>query len=361
MLSCVDEILKSECLSRSEIIRLLHAQGEERTKLFTCAAEVKQKYIGNKVYFRGLIEYSNLCAKDCLYCGIRRSNKQIGRYTMTENEVLEAVQYAYQEKYASLVLQSGEINTPSFIDTITNILLKIGTITHHSMGITLSLGEQSNETLYRWKEVGARRYLLRIETSNVELYRKIHPQNKSHDFYQRLNTIKSLREANYQVGTGVMVGLPFQTVEDMADDLIFFREMDVNMVGMGPYIEHTDTPLYQYKDSLLPLSERFDLTLKMIAILRIMMKDINIVASTAMQTIDKIGREKALLVGANIVMPNLTPKKYRENYLLYENKPCLDEEAYQCKNCLEARMRLIGCKIGYGEWGDSKHFENKKN
>jgi biotin synthase len=272
---------------------------------------------------------------------------------------LEAVRYAYEEKYASLVLQSGEISTPFFVDKITDMLLKIGEITHNSMGITLSLGEQNYETLQKWKNAGAQRYLLRIETSNSELYRKIHPQNQLHDFYQRLNTIKLLRDANYQVGTGVMVGLPFQTIENMAEDLLFFQELDVDMVGMGPYIEHKDTPLYQYRDSLLSLLERFNLTLKMIAILRIMMKDINIVASTAMQTMDKMGREKALLVGANIIMPNLTPRKYRGSYLLYENKPCIDEEAHQCKNCLEARMHLIGCKIGYGEWGNSKHFEKR--
>jgi biotin synthase len=355
----VDKILESKRLSKSEIMALLQTEGEEQRKVFACASEVKKQHTGNKVYFRGLIEYSNLCAKDCLYCGIRKSNKNIVRYTMTEDEVLEAVRYAYREKYASLVLQSGEISSPFFIDKITNMLYRIGEITHHSMGITLSLGEQNEETLYKWKEAGARRYLLRIETSNAELYGKIHPNNKLHDFYQRLNTIKSLRKANYQAGTGVMVGLPFQTIENLADDLLFFRDLDVDMVGMGPYIEHTDTPLYQYRDSLLPLLERFNLTLKMIAILRIMMKDINIVASTAMQTMDKMGREKALLVGANIIMPNLTPKKYRENYLLYENKPCIDEEAHQCKNCLEARMRLIGCEIGYGEWGDSIHFENR--
>jgi biotin synthase len=359
MSSRVDEILKSEHFSKSEIMELLRTQGEEQTKLYAFASEVKQRYIGNKVYFRGLIEYSNLCAKDCLYCGIRQGNKNIVRYTMTEKEVWEAVRYACEEKYASLVLQSGEISSISFINRITNILSEIGKITNNSMGITLSLGEQSYETLLKWKDVGARRYLLRIETSNPDLYRQIHPRNKLHDFEQRLNTIKSLRKLDYQTGTGVMVGLPFQTIEDMAGDLLFFRDLDVDMVGMGPYIEHKDTPLYQHKDLLLPLSERFNLTLKMIAILRIMMKDINIVASTAMQTMDKMGREKALLVGANIIMPNLTPKKYRENYLLYENKPCIDEEAHQCKNCLEARMRLIGCQIGYGEWGDAKHYENR--
>jgi biotin synthase len=156
-----------------------------------------------------------------------------------------------------------------------------------------------------------------------------------------------------------MIGLPFQTISDLADDLIFFRDFDIDMAGMGPYIEHEDTPLYQYRNELLPLRERFLLSLKMVALLRIMMKDINIAATTAMQTIDPQGREKALLIGANVLMPNLTPVKYRQSYLLYQNKPCLDEEAGECKSCLEARIALAGDEIGFGEWGDSKHFKKR--
>jgi biotin synthase len=156
-----------------------------------------------------------------------------------------------------------------------------------------------------------------------------------------------------------MIGLPYQTLTDLADDLVFFRELDIDMAGMGPYIEHAETPLFPLKEQLMPLKDRFDLSLKMVACLRIMMKDINIAATTAMQTIDPQGREKALMVGANVIMPNLTPVKYREGYLLYENKPCLDEEASECKSCLEARIRIAGGEIGYGEWGDSRHFRKK--
>ena len=201
---------------------------------------------------------------------------------------------------------------------------------------------------------------MRIETSNRDLYAKLHPNDSKHDYDQRLNCLKTLKKLNYQVGTGVMIGLPFQTLDHLADDLLFFRDFDIDMCGMGPYIEHEHTPLFQYGDQLLPLTERFDLSLKMIALLRIMMKDINIAATTAMQTIDPQGREKALKVGANIIMPNLTPIKYRESYLLYENKPCLDEEASECQKCLEARIHIAGDTIGYGEWGDSKHFRNRK-
>jgi len=173
--------------------------------------------------------------------------------------------------------------------------------------------------------------------------------------------IEDIQKAGYQTGTGVMIGLPFQTIENLADDLLFIKRMDIDMVGMGPYIEHEDTPLYAFRNLLMPKEDRFKLSLKMVAILRILMKDINIAATTAMQAIDKLGREKALKVGANILMPNLTPLQYREGYLLYEDKPCIDEEAEQCKTCLEARIHLAGDDIGFGEWGDSKHFTKRKN
>jgi len=207
-----------------------------------------------------------------------------------------------------------------------------------------------------WFNAGAHRYLLRIESSNEELYYKIHPKNRQHDFKTRLKALHDLQETGYQTGTGVMIGLPFQTFEHLADDLLFFKDFDVDMIGMGPYIEHTETPLYQHRHELLPLEERFMLTLKMIAILRIMMKDINIAAATALQAIDPVGREKAIKVGANIIMPNITPTINRENYQLYENKPCIDEGADECTNCLGARIAISGDDIGYGEWGDAPHF-----
>ncbi len=162
-----------------------------------------------------------------------------------------------------------------------------------------------------------------------------------------------------QFRTGVMIGLPFQNTGHLADDLLFMRKFDVDMVGMGPYIEHPDTPLYQFRDQLLPIKDRFDLALKMVATLRILMKDINIAAATALQAIDPLGREKAVKVGANIIMPNITPGKYRNDYALYENKPCVDEEPEECKNCLDVRIKLADGEIGYDEWGDSKHFHKR--
>ncbi|MEI7664033.1 MAG: [FeFe] hydrogenase H-cluster radical SAM maturase HydE, partial [Bacteroidota bacterium] len=316
-------------------------------------------YVGRKVYFRGLIEYSNFCNKNCYYCGIRAGNSRYARYQMTAGEVMEAVDYALVNDYASIVIQSGERTNKAFVSGIESLLKNINRHSSGKIHVTLSLGEQTEETYKRWFDAGAHRYLLRIEVSNPVLYSKLHPDNLKHDYQRRLGALKTLRRVGYQVGTGVMIGLPFQKLDDLVDDLLFFREFDIDMAGMGPYIEHMDTPLYQYREQLLPLKERFDLSLKMVAILRIMMKDINIAATTAMQTIDPQGREKALMVGANVIMPNLTPVKYRQDYLLYENKPCLDEEAEECKSCLEARIHMAGDTIGYGEWGDSKHFSER--
>lgn len=358
-MNSIDKILSKELLNFDDILYLLNTQGEERRKLFEKSHEIKNRFVGNKVYFRGLIEYSNICSKDCYYCGIRKSNKKVDRYKITQQEVLEAVKYAYDNGYASIVLQGGELSSDNFAFEIELLLKSIMKITNNKIGITLSFGEQSKETLMRWKNAGARRYLLRIETSNKLLYSKIHPNNKKHSFENRLQSINLLRECGYQVGSGVMVGLPFQTLEDLARDLLFLQDIDVDMVGLGPYIEHEETPLYSYSNQLWDKQVRFDLSLKMIAILRIMMKDINIAATTAMQAIDKIGREKALKVGANIIMPNLTPVKYRENYLLYEDKPCIDEDAEECKSCLEARIKFSGNEIGYGEFGDSLHYKRR--
>jgi len=352
----VEEILQKPVFDRGDLVALLKSEKKEMELIFRKAAEVKKEFVGNKVYFRGLVELSNICSKNCYYCGIRRGNKVVDRYFVTEDEVLEAARYALENGYGSMVIQSGERTDKVFVSKVTKLLEKIKVQSSGKLGITLSMGEQTEETYKCWYEAGAHRYLLRIESSNPELYYKIHPNDARHSFEYRLNALRLLRKTGYNVGTGVMIGLPFQTVDDLAGDLLFFREMDIDMAGMGPYIEHKDTPLYQYRNLLMPKSERFYLSLKMVAILRIMMKDVNIAATTAMQTLDKQGREKALKVGANIIMPNLTPVKYREGYLLYEDKPCINEEASECKNCLEARIHIAGDEIGYGEWGDSKHF-----
>ena len=353
------EILLQNDFSRDDLVTLLLAEGEERQQLFHRAQSVKRQTVGNKVYFRGLVEFSNICAKDCLYCGIRKSNEKVLRYDLTDDEILESCRFSWENRFGSVVLQSGENTSPTFVNRVNLLVRKIKEISNGELGITLSCGEQTPETYRMWRESGAHRYLLRIESSNPDLYRKIHPENELHSYNKRLQALKDLKAADYQVGTGVMIGLPFQTPEDLANDLLFLKQLDVDMVGMGPYIEHEDTPLFEFRSLLKTKQERFDLALKMVATLRLLMPDINIAAATALQAIDPAGREKALTVGANILMPNLTPCDYRKEYQLYEDKPCLDEDAELCRNCLEARIELAGCEIGYNEWGDSKHYLRK--
>lgn len=357
----ISEIIENEDFTIKNITRLITAKGTERATLLKSSAKVKKEYVDNITYFRGLIEISNNCMKNCLYCGIRKDNKFTKRYFLSDDEILDAVKYAYQNNYASIVLQSGENTSKNFTDRIANLLLKIQKETDNKLGITLSLGEQSYETYKLWRECGAKRYLLRIESSNPDLYYKIHPFDINHNFENRVQCLRHLKELDYQVGTGVMIGLPFQTATDLANDLLFMKKIDIDMCGMGPYIEHQETPLYEFKDTLLPQQERFDLTLNMIAILRLMMKDINIAATTAMQSIDKLGREKAIMVGANVIMPNVTPGRYRDDYDLYENKPCTDEDAADCLNCVEARIAIAGDKPGLGVHGDSLHYRNRIN
>jgi biotin synthase len=360
MQNSVSHILEKGSFTREEIIRLLGVEGEERSLLFKKSSEIKEKHVGNKVWFRGLIEFSNVCGKDCLYCGIRKGNKNLTRYNLSDEEILAAAKFAYDNKYGSIALQSGELENDYFAVRIENLIHRIKELSEGELGITLSVGEQEPEVYQRWYDAGAHRYLLRVEATNEELYRKIHPDNAKHDFKRRLSCLKSLQDIGYQTGTGVMIGLPFQTPEDLADDLIFMQNFNIDMCGMGPYIEHADTPLFKHSTSLMSLRERFDLSLKMIALLRIMMKDINIVAATALQAIDPVGREKAIKIGANIIMPNITPGKYRDNYKLYENKPCTDDSAEDCQSCLEARISLADAEIVYGEWGDSKHYTRRR-
>lgn len=353
-------MIKKTKLEKSDILAMLDARGEDRKTLLEYASLVKNKYVGRKVYFRGLIEFSNICNKNCYYCGIRKGNHNVSRYTLSDDEILDAAKFAFENNYGSVVLQGGELSSPQFTLRIERLVREMKRLSGSTLGVTLSLGEQSSETYMRWFESGAHRYLLRIETSNPELYSMIHPVDELHNFKERLRCLKDLRKIGYQTGTGVMIGLPFQTLEHLADDLLFMQQIDVDMVGMGPYIEHQDTPLYKFRNELIPIQSRFDLAINMIASLRILMKDINIAAATALQAIDPLGREKAVRAGANIIMPNITPGLYRNNYSLYENKPCTDEDPDQCKNCLDARIALADGEIGYGEWGDSPHFMARK-
>ena len=361
MIPAFDDILCKQELSLEEIKVLLAAEGSEKERLLRRGLEVKLQHLDNYVHLRGLIEFGNVCEKNCFYCGLRSGNDRVERYCLSDGEVLDCARLAHELGYGSVALQSGERSDPAFIDRIERLVREIKKIDGGSLGITLSLGEQTEETYRRWFEAGAHRYLLRIESSNEELYYKIHPKNSKHDFRKRVECLEILKRTGYQTGTGVMVGLPFQTLDHLAADLLFFKRMDVAMVGLGPYIPHPDTPLYKFKDLIPSAAGRMDLTLKMIAILRILMPEINMVAATANETVDPMGREKAIQAGANVIMPNLTPNAYREDYLIYPDKACVNDKPEQCRSCLDLRMKAIHHEVLYNAGGDSVAFTKKKS
>ena len=331
-------------------------EDREKHALYRKANQVKKESCGNVVYLRGLIELSNICRKDCNYCGIRKSNENVIRYTLTEEEVIDKAMFALRRDFGSVVIQSGERTDKAFIESLTRIIKSIREQSEGTLGITLSCGEQSLETYQQWFEAGAHRYLLRIETSSEELFRKIHPDNEFHLYSDRMKALENLRKAGFQTGTGVMIGLPGQSVDSLADDLLFFKSFDIDMIGMGPYIPHAETPMAAWKTKLMKPAERFELSLRMIALARIMLKDVNIAASTALQTLDPDGRIKAILAGANVFMPNMTPQEFANNYNLYEGKPQVKDDPMIIVRELETKLKGLGEVIGYGKWGDSKHF-----
>jgi len=354
-----EDILYKQHFDRDDVKVLLSADGPRMESLLRRALKVKLSILDNYVHLRGLIEFGNTCEKNCLYCGLRSGNSKVKRYCLTDEEVLSCASLGHELGYGSVALQSGERSDPEFIGRITRLVREIKKIDGGSLGITLSLGEQDEDTYKRWFEAGAHRYLLRIESSDEELYYKIHPRNSTHSFRRRLDCLESLKRIGYQTGTGVMVGLPFQTLDNLVSDVFFFKDMDVAMVGLGPFIPHPDTPLFRFKDIIPSAKERMDMTLKMIAVTRLMMPEINMVAATANQTIDPQGREKAISAGANVIMPNLTPGEYRESYFIYPNKACVKDAPDQCQTCLDIRLAAIGHRILYNAWGDSLAFTKR--
>ena len=305
-------------LSCEEIAALL-SSGDEGLwrETFAAAREVKAKVGKTAVLPRGLIECSNVCAKDCLYCGIRRGNAKAARYRIPEREVLACVEEARRRGYPAVAFQAGEIESEANTSYYERLLAGCG-----GLEVTLSLGEQEEAVYRRWKDAGAMRYLIRIETSNRELYGRIHPKDCS--FARRIECIRTLKRLGYVTGTGVMVGLPGQTVGDLARDIVFYGEENVDMVGMGPYIPHADTPLGRAGISDFKSQISYGgvkLALRMIALTRLYLWDVNIVAATALEALDpENGRARGIDAGANVVMPNLTPAKYCRSYDLYPGK-----------------------------------------
>ncbi|MDD7380927.1 MAG: [FeFe] hydrogenase H-cluster radical SAM maturase HydE [Succiniclasticum sp.] len=360
----LSEILQKKELNKEDLIFLLGLKKEaEKQQLYAAAYEMKKKWVGNVAYYRGLLELSNRCVKNCCYCGIRRDNQQVRRFDSPVQEVLAMARWCYEKQYGSITLQSGERQDEAFIAYIETLVKEIKKIGGGALGITLSLGEQTPETYLRWYQAGAHRYLLRIENSNPRLYETLHPQDGRHIWAARDACLDKLGAIGYQVGTGVMIGLPGQTLEDLASDILYFRKKNIAMIGMGPYVVHKNTPLgkrviAEGGDTAVAQSERLCLSLNMIAVVRLFLQDVNIAATTALQALHPLGREMALKAGANILMPIVTLPEFRKDYQLYENKPGLEDDKETYCAGLSARVAAVGDIVGWGQWGDSPHFFN---
>ena len=339
--------------SRRDILGML--TDIEADELFSMAYQVKVEHVGKVVSLRGLVECSNVCVKNCFYCGIRCGNTSITRYRMTEDDMVESARWAAKSGYGSVVFQSGEVVSKEYAALIERVLGRLHGEFGDELGITLSLGEQTEETYRRWKDAGAHRYLIRIETSNRELYARLHPAD--HSWESRLECLRTLRRLGYITGSGVIIGVPGQTVDDLVSDIEFFAAEDLDMIGMGPFIPHPDTPLGA-GISMTPDWKRaqVELGLRMIAAVRLCLRDVNIASTTALQALDPQGRERGLLAGANVVMPNVTPLKYRGDYRLYADKPCVFEDAEDSRDHLDEAVRSIGERIGWNVRGDSVHW-----
>lgn len=332
-------------LTKEEIIDLLsNLTPADRETLYNYALKTKQAYYGNKVYLRGLIEFSNICRQDCLYCGIRASNSKVQRYRLMPEEILLCCDQAYQLGYRTFVLQSGEdlwYTEEIFVD-----LLKAVKERYPEVAVTLSIGERGAETYQRLFAAGADRFLMRHETASKELYEKLHPTMR---FENRRACLSVLKNLGYQVGAGFMVGLPGQASSDLAEDLRYLKEFHPDMIGIGPFIPHSETPLRAEKGGTVTG------TLVMVALARLLIPDSLIPATTALGTLDPQGRELALQAGANVVMPIITPASVRKHYELYENKICGDDHPEDCRSCVEWRIRAAGFDVDPGR-GDSQLF-----
>lgn len=304
-------------------------------ELIQSADAIRREYYGTDVYIRGLIEFTNICKNDCLYCGIRCGNGNAERYRLSREDILSCCENGYELGFRTFVLQGGE--DPYYTDEI--ICSLVSEIKSHfpDCAITLSIGEKERDSYAAYKEAGADRYLLRHETANNEHYSRLHPDNMSAE--HRKQCLFTLKELGYQVGSGFMVGSPYQTAENLVEDLRFLQTLDPDMIGIGPFIPHKDTPFGELPGGTL------ELTLRMVAILRHLFPKALIPSTTALGTIHPLGREMGLKAGANVVMPNLSPVKVRKLYTLYDNKICTGEEAAECRGCLERRVESAGYKI----------------
>ncbi|PSC71854.1 iron hydrogenase assembly [Micractinium conductrix] len=354
--------------------------------LFAHAESVSNRFFGKDVYYRGIVEFSNVCENDCGYCGIRKHQRRARRYTMPADEVVEVADWAFKHRMGTLMLQSGELNTPQRLKYLVEVVQAVKARTQAldaeqrsldpsqlpkdttglGLCVALSVGELPREQYQTLRDAGADRYLLRIESSNPELYASIHPPAQKWE--NRVRCLRDLKDIGFMIGTGVMVGLPGQTLRDLAGDVMFFRDLGADMIGMGPYITEAGTPVadmwaaqFEGVDKGAHMKEMLTLTTRMNALARVTLGNVNIAATTALQAIDAVGREIALRRGANVLMPILTPTKFREHYTLYEGKPCITDTAEECQKCLNARLSMVDKKLRPGVWGDPPSYRQSVN
>nr|WP_245867608.1 [FeFe] hydrogenase H-cluster radical SAM maturase HydE [Sporomusa silvacetica] len=327
----IDKAETTHDLTKDELVTLLQDRQYE-AEVFAAADRVRQKYVGDEVHLRGLIEFSNRCKQNCLYCGLRRDNSKVSRYRLDVDTIIDFAVKAKSYGYRTVVLQSGEDEWFD-VDKMVDIIKKIKEL---GLAITISVGEKSREVYQAYRDAGADRYLLRIETTDKELYEKLDP-GMSWD--NRMRCLYDLKELGFELGSGCLVGIPGQTVESLADDILFFKEIDADMIGVGPFIPNPDTPLADEAGGT------FELSTKVMALIRLLLPDINIPATTAMESLNPQGRVLALQRGANVVMPNVTEGEYRQLYLLYPGKICINDTPAHCRSCITGKITGIGRKV----------------
>ncbi len=330
-----DKLSHEGMLTKDEYLKLIRNRDEVREYAAEKAREKREEHYGKRVFIRGLIEFTNYCKNNCFYCGIRAGNANCERYRLTPDEIVSCADSGYGLGFRTFVLQGGE--DPFFTDDVLCGVIRRIKENHPDCAVTLSIGERSCESYKALREAGADRYLLRHETANKAHYEKLHPSSMSFDNRQRC--ISDLKALGYQAGVGFMVGSPGQTEEDLADELIYLKKVSPDMVGIGPFVPHHDTP---FKDEPAGSAE---LTTFLLSLIRLTLPDVLLPATTALGTVDPFGREKGIEAGANVLMPNLSPAGVRNKYLLYDNKICTGDEAAACIECLKNRIKKTGCEI----------------
>lgn len=331
ILAIINKAETTHSLTKAEITLLLGSH-EWDQELFMAADRVRNQHVGNQVHLRGLIEFSNVCQRNCYYCGLRKDNGKVKRYWLTTATIIDLARKALEYGYKTVVLQSGEND----VYPLEDMLFIIRQIKELGLAITLSVGEKTRSDYEAYKKAGADRFLLRIETTDSNIYEKLHP---GMSFENRMRCLRDLKELGYEVGTGCLVGLPEQTLESLANDILFFKSLDADMIGLGPFIPSGDTPLAQENGGT------FNSSLKVMAITRLLLPDANIPATTAMETLNKDGRMIALKSGANVVMPNVTEGEYRELYQLYPGKICMNDTPAHCRGCITSKIIGIGREV----------------